>query len=91
MIDVGGGEAKQFTHVSTGAGSAIWSRDGTHIAFVSAVFPEFSDKPFAESDELNKERLDAEEESPVKVRTRINLFWRHWDSYVEGKRQHLSS
>jgi dipeptidyl aminopeptidase/acylaminoacyl peptidase len=89
MIDVGGGEARQLTHVSTGAGNALWSRDGSHIAFVSAVFPEFSDKLFAESDKLNKERLEAEESSPVKARSTNKLFWRHWDSYVEGKRQHL--
>jgi len=29
-------------------GSALWSPDGKKIAFVSAVFPEFSDKPFAD-------------------------------------------
>jgi dipeptidyl aminopeptidase/acylaminoacyl peptidase len=88
-IDLGGGEARRITHISSGAGNAIWSRDGAHIAFVSSIFPEFSDKPFAESDKLNKERSDAEENSPVKVRTANHLFWRHWDSYVEGKRQHL--
>jgi dipeptidyl aminopeptidase/acylaminoacyl peptidase len=88
-IDTGGGEARQLSHVSTGAGNALWSRDGSHIAFVSAVFPEFSDKPFAESDKLDKERLEAEESSPVKARSTNKLFWRHWDSYVEGKRQHL--
>jgi dipeptidyl aminopeptidase/acylaminoacyl peptidase len=89
VIDTGGGEARQLTHVGTGAGNALWSRDGSLIAFVSAVFPENSDKPFAESDKLNKECIEAEEKSPVKVRTANHLFWRHWDSYVEGKRQHL--
>jgi dipeptidyl aminopeptidase/acylaminoacyl peptidase len=88
-IDVGGGEARQLTHVSSGAGNAVWSRDGSHIAFVSAIYPEFSDKPFAESDKLNKLRADEEEAGPVKVRSTNHLFWRHWDSYVEGKRQHL--
>ncbi len=89
IIDLNGGEARQLTRTSTGAGNAIWSLDGSHIAFVSAVSPEFSDKPFAESDKLNKERLDAAESSPVKARATNHLFWRHWDSYVEGKRQHL--
>jgi dipeptidyl aminopeptidase/acylaminoacyl peptidase len=89
VIDLAGGEAKQLTHIITGAGNAIWSRDGSHIAFVSAVFPENSEKPFAESDKLNKERSEAEEKSPVKARATNRLFWRHWDSYVEGKRQHL--
>lgn len=88
-IDLGGGEARQLTKVSTEAGNAVWSRDGAHVAFVSAVFPEFSDKPFAESDKLNKNRLEELENSPVKVRTSNSLFFRHWDSYVENKRQHL--
>jgi dipeptidyl aminopeptidase/acylaminoacyl peptidase len=89
LIDLDGGEARQITHLSTGAGNGVWSRDGSLVGFVSTVFPDFSEKPFAESDKANKERLDAEKESPVKVRTANNLFWRHWDSYVEGKRQHL--
>src|SRR3954454_22949387 len=33
LIDLGGGEARQLTHVSTEAGNALWSRDGSHIAF----------------------------------------------------------
>src|SRR5262249_39342279 len=40
VIDLNGGEARQLTHVSTGASTAIWSRDGKRIAFVSAVWPE---------------------------------------------------
>src|SRR5438477_2791163 len=57
VIDLGGGEAKQLTTISTGASTGIWSPDGSHIAFVSAVYPEFSDKPFKESDALNKKKL----------------------------------
>src|SRR5262249_20432836 len=53
-IAVDGGEAKQLTTISTGASSAIWSRDGKSIAFVSAVYPEFSSKPFKEADAANK-------------------------------------
>ncbi len=89
VIDLGGGEARQLTHVSTEAGNGLWSPDGAHIAFVSAVFPEFSEKPFAESDKLNKQRLEEREKSPVKARAFNRLFYRHWDSYVEDKRQHL--
>ena len=88
-IDLGGGEARQLTTVSTEASTGIWSRDGNQIAFVSAVFPEFSAKPFSESDRLNKEKLEAAEKNPVKARVFDKLFFRHWDSYVEDKRQHL--
>jgi dipeptidyl aminopeptidase/acylaminoacyl peptidase len=89
IISVDGGEAKQITKIASEAGTAIWSRDGRHIAFVSAVYPEFSTKPFAESDAANKKRNEEKEKSVVKARVFKRLFFRHWDSYVEDKRQHL--
>ena len=60
-----------------------------HIAFVSAVYPEFSSLPFVESDAANKKKMDEIAASPVKARVFNRLFYRHWDSYVEDKRQHL--
>lgn len=89
IIDLDGGEARQLTTISTDAGNGIWSRDGKHIAFVSAVYPEYSDKPFKESDALNKKRKEEIEKSPVKAKVHTKLFYRHWDAYVEDKRQHL--
>ena len=89
VIDLNGGEARQLTTISTEASNALWSRDGKMIAFVSAVYPENSEKPFKESDELNKKRMKEIEDSPVKAKVFTKLFYRHWDSYVEDKRQHL--
>lgn len=89
LLSLDGGEAKQLTTISTGANDALWSRDGATIAFVSAVYPEFSDKPFKESDALNKKKVEEAEKSPVKAKVFNRLFYRHWDSYVEDKRQHL--
>jgi dipeptidyl aminopeptidase/acylaminoacyl peptidase len=89
IIDLAGGEARQLTTISTEASGGIWSRDGKHIAFVSAVFPEYSEKPFKESDALNKKRKEEIEKNPVKAKVHTRLFYRHWDSYVEDKRQHL--
>ncbi len=88
-IDLDGGEARQLTKISTEASDAVWSRDGTMIAFVSAVYPEYSEKPFKESDELNKKRKEEAEKNPVKARVFTKLFYRHWDEWVEDKRQHL--
>ncbi|MBI1917668.1 MAG: S9 family peptidase [Planctomycetes bacterium] len=88
-IALDGGEAKQLTRLSTEASNGIWAPDGKHIAFVSAVYPEHSDKPFKESDALNKKRMEEIEKSPVKAKVFTRLFYRHWDSYVEDKRQHL--
>jgi dipeptidyl aminopeptidase/acylaminoacyl peptidase len=89
IIGLEGGEARQLTTLSTGASEAIWSRDGKQIAFVSAVYPEYSDKPFKESNELNKKRKQEIEKNPVKAKVHTKLFYRHWDEYVEDKRQHL--
>src|SRR5262249_9305110 len=89
VVPAAGGEPKQITNISTGAGNAIWSPDGSKIAFVSAVYPEFSEKPFTESDRLNKAKEEEIEKNPVKAKTFTKLFYRHWDEYVGDKRQHL--
>jgi dipeptidyl aminopeptidase/acylaminoacyl peptidase len=89
VVPPAGGEPKQITDIATGAANPIWSPDGTHIAFTSAVYPEFSGKPFAESNKLNKGKEDAIEKNPVKAKVFSKLFYRHWDEYVGDKRQHI--
>ncbi len=89
VVSAAGGEPKQITEISTGAGTGIWSPDGKHIAFVSSVYPEFSEEVFAKSDKLNKAKDDEIEKSPVKAKVFTKLFYRHWDEYVGDKRQHL--
>lgn len=89
VIDLAGGEARQLTTVATEAKTPVWSPDGKWIAFVSAVYPEFSNQPYAESNAANKKRKEETEKNPVKARVFTRLFYRHWDSWVEDKRQHL--
>ncbi len=89
LQNVNGGEARQLTHISSEANQALWSPDGKAIAFVSAVFPEFSDKPYSESDELNKQKQTERDTSKVKARIMTQLLYRHWDSWVDDKRQHI--
>jgi dipeptidyl aminopeptidase/acylaminoacyl peptidase len=89
VIDVGGGEAKKITDICTGAATGIWSPDGKLVAFVSAVYPEFSEMPFEESNAKNKAKSEGIEKDPVKAKVFTKLFFRHWDSYVDDKRQHL--
>jgi dipeptidyl aminopeptidase/acylaminoacyl peptidase len=88
-VAAGGGEPKQLTDIATGAANGIWSPDGSHVAFTSAVYPEFSEKPFVESNKLNREKDEEVEKSPVKARVFTKLFFRHWDELVGGKRQHI--
>jgi dipeptidyl aminopeptidase/acylaminoacyl peptidase len=89
VIELSGGEARQLTKISTEASTGIWSPDGKSIAFVSAVYPEYSDKPYAESNAANQRRNEEAAKNPVKARVMTRLFFRHWDSWVEDKRQHL--
>src|SRR5437588_6191420 len=83
LIAVDGGEALQLTKISSGVSDPVWARDGKRLAFVSAVWPEYSAKPFKESDALNKKKADEMEAGPVKARVFTRLFYRHWDDYVE--------
>ena len=83
------GEARQLTSISTGASTGIWSPDGKQIAFVSTIRPEFSELPFAQSDAKNQEADEKAASSLVKAKVFTRLFYRHWDSYVEDKRQHI--
>jgi dipeptidyl aminopeptidase/acylaminoacyl peptidase len=89
IIDLSGGEARQLTTISSEASNGIWSPDGRWIAFVSAVYPEYSTRPYAESNGLNKKRREEMEKGPVKARVFTKLFFRHWNEWVEDKRQHL--
>jgi dipeptidyl aminopeptidase/acylaminoacyl peptidase len=89
LLPIDGGEPRKLTTLSTGASQPIWSPDGKSIAFVSAVFPEFSNRPSAESDKLNREKQDARDAGKVKARLIDKLLYRHWDEWVEDKRQHL--
>ena len=86
---IAGGEAKQLTSISSEATGAVWSADGSALGFVSAVFPEFSDKPYAGSDALNKQKQEGRDNSKVKGRIFTELLYRHWDSPVDDKRQHV--
>lgn len=89
VTDPESGETNQLTNISTEASQAVWSPDGKYIAFVSAVFPEFSNKPYKESDLLNKQEQDERDTGRVKARIITKLLYRHWDSWVDDKRQHI--
>lgn len=84
-----GGEPKRLTNIATGAGNGTWSPDGKRIAFVSTVNPAYSQLSFEESNARNRSEAEATDANPVKAKTFTRLFYRHWDSYVEDKRQHV--
>jgi len=89
LISTTGGEARQFTTLSSGASQALWSPDSKQLAFVSEVFPEFSAKPFTESEAYSAKRLKEQSDGKHKAQVFTRLLYRHWDHYVQGKRQHI--
>ncbi|MBI3194975.1 MAG: S9 family peptidase [Ignavibacteriae bacterium] len=89
LLNINGGEARQLTSISTEATQPVWSRDGKHIAFVSPVYIEFSQMSYAQSDAANRKKDEEKENSKVKARIFGRLLYRHWDSWVDEKRQHV--
>ncbi len=89
LLPVDGGEARQLTSLSTGAGGAVFSPDGSQVAFLSSVYPEFAERPFAEADQANRERLEAPDKTKVKAQVFTQLPLRKWSEMHDGRRQHL--
>lgn len=89
MIAPDGSGLQQVTTLSTGASQPVISPDGRWLAFVSEVLPEYSSLPFSQSDSLNTLRLKQLEDGPVRAKIITHLLYRHWDTWVDGKRVHL--
>jgi dipeptidyl aminopeptidase/acylaminoacyl peptidase len=89
IISPDGGEARQLTTISTETDQPVWSPDGKGLAFISDVFPEFSTRPFSESDPLNKKKLDEMQNGPVKARVFDRLFFRRWNTWWDGRVKHI--
>ncbi len=78
----------KLTSVATEAGGELWSPDGTHILFVSDVYPECDGDPEAEA-ACNAKKVKEAEDSKVKALTFDRLLYRHWNAYKAGKRSHI--
>jgi dipeptidyl aminopeptidase/acylaminoacyl peptidase len=84
LLPTAGGEAKQFTHVSTGVSDPLWSPDGKSIVFSSDVYPECG-----ADDGCNKKISGAREKSPIKAHIVDTLLYRHWTEWKDGTRTHI--
>jgi len=75
--------ARTLTQISTGASGIVWSHQGTHLAFVSDVYPECTD------DACNRRRTEQDANRPSQVKTYDELLYRHWNVWEDGLRSHL--
>jgi dipeptidyl aminopeptidase/acylaminoacyl peptidase len=85
-MDADGGNAKQITFLSTGAGGVVPSPDGKILVFTSDVFPSCS-----ADDACNKKMLDEQKASKVKAHVINSLLYRHWNAWQGPTRSHLLS
>ncbi|HEY3836924.1 MAG TPA: S9 family peptidase [Bryobacteraceae bacterium] len=85
-MDADGGNAKQITFLSTGAGGVLPSPDGKMLVFTSDVFPSCG-----ADESCNKKMLDDQKASKVKARLINSLLYRHWNAWQSPTRSHLLS
>src|SRR5438067_202958 len=83
VLDLGGGEAKRITNISTGARSPQFRPDGNAILFTSVVYPG------AMTDADNKRIAKERREQKYKVRTYTGFPIRHWDRWLDDMQIHL--
>jgi len=78
VLPIAGGDARKVSSLADGASDPLWLPDGSGLLVVSDIkWPERH-----EIDERNGPY-------PTEARIWTELFWRHWDDFRAGKRQHL--
>jgi dipeptidyl aminopeptidase/acylaminoacyl peptidase len=81
-LPLGGGEAQQVTSLPLDVGSFVVSPDGTKLALAMEVFPGVSPAD-------TRKRLDDNAKNKATGRIHDRLFFRHWDSWADGRRSHV--
>ncbi len=83
LLPVTGGEAKELTDFPGGVGDMMWTRDGTGLIFTGRVYPDCPDL------DCVTERDEEKEKEKVSAMVHKRLLYRHWDTYEDGKADHL--
>jgi dipeptidyl aminopeptidase/acylaminoacyl peptidase len=81
-LPLGGGEAQQVTALPLDVGSFRLSPDGTKLALAMEVFP-------GSTPAETKSRQDELAKNKATGRTYDRLFFRHWDTWADGRRSHV--
>ncbi len=83
ILSLAGGDPWPLTSLSTEADGVTWAARGDTLLFTSQVYPDCPDEA------CNARRLKEAAESKVKAQIITELFFRHWDSWREGRYTHL--
>lgn len=83
QIPVDGGEARQITKEPLDISNLVVSPGGANIAFSMDVYPD------CETSDQTKKRLDEVAARKTSGRIYEGLFFRHWDSWKDGRRSHV--
>jgi dipeptidyl aminopeptidase/acylaminoacyl peptidase len=78
IMSISGGDARRLTNLPEGAANPLWLPDGSAILVVSDV-------RWPADQELD--RIHAQ--FPTEARMWNELFYRHWNEFRAGRRQHL--
>lgn len=81
-LPLDGGEAQQLTALPLEVGSFVLSPDGKWLALSMEVFP-------GATPEETRKRLDETAAGKATGKTYDRLFFRHWDSWADGRRNHI--
>jgi dipeptidyl aminopeptidase/acylaminoacyl peptidase len=82
-LALAGGEAKQVTSLPVGVKAFVVSPDGKWLALTSSVVPACADMA------CNEKAAKDLNENPVKVRVITDVPFRRWDTWADGKRNHI--
>jgi len=82
-LSMEGGEARQLTDLPVDVESVHWSPDGKRLAFSAAVYVDCEDL------KCTAKRDEEKEESGLKAMVFDHLLYRHWDTWEDGKRNHI--
>ncbi|HUV36745.1 MAG TPA: S9 family peptidase [Patescibacteria group bacterium] len=83
ILPVDGGEALKVTDFPGGVGDFAWMPDGSGFIFTGRVYLDCPDL------ECITKRDEEKEKEKVSAKVHTRLMYRHWNSYDDGKVQHL--
>ncbi|MBN1164921.1 MAG: S9 family peptidase [Candidatus Krumholzibacteriota bacterium] len=83
ILPVEGGEARKVTDFPGGVGDLLWTPDGGGFIFTARTYLDCPDL------DCIREKDKKKEDCKVSALVHKHLLYRHWDTYEDGKVQHL--